>query len=117
MAFRVEKDAFGEVRVPANRLWGAQTQRSFDNFKISDHERMPPDLIKSMGIVKLAAARVNAGMGKLPDDLSNAIITAAQEVVDGTHADEFPLVVWYVIRESSCEIVACSETRPKIVCI
>lgn len=55
---------------------------------------MPLDLVHSMGIVKLAAARVNTAMGKLPDDVSNAVMAAAQEVIDGIHDDEFPLVVW-----------------------
>jgi fumarate hydratase, class II len=84
----------GEVKVPSKCLWGAQTQRSIENFKIGDNERMPLGLIHSMGIIKLAAARVNAAMGKLPNDISSALIQASEEVVNGKHDSEFPLVVW-----------------------
>lgn len=95
-SFRLEEDSLGEIHVPAGRLWGAQTQRSIEYFKIGDAERMPKGLIRSMGIVKLAAARVNKINGKISNELSNAILAAAEEVIDGVHDDEFPLVVWYV---------------------
>ena len=91
--FRTETDSFGPIEVPAARYWGAQTQRSLRNFKIGG-ERMPPSLVRALGIVKLAAARVNQGMGALDDRLAEAIGQAAQEVIDGAHAEEFPLVVW-----------------------
>ncbi|MGD9507581.1 MAG: class II fumarate hydratase [Geminicoccaceae bacterium] len=90
---RVETDSFGPIEVDADRLWGAQTQRSLQNFKIGG-ERMPPAMIRALGIVKLAAARVNGQLGQLDGKLGEAIINAAKEVVDGGLDQEFPLVVW-----------------------
>lgn len=90
---RQEKDAFGEISVPADRLWGAQTQRSLEHFAISS-ERMPDEMIQSLAEVKLACARVNQELGLLPAAKAEAIISAAEEVAEGRHADEFPLVVW-----------------------
>lgn len=90
---RVETDSLGEVDVPANRYWGAQTQRSFENFKIGG-ERMPKPLIRAFGILKKAAAMSNTELGALDAKLAEAIIQAAEEVIDGTLMDEFPLVVW-----------------------
>ncbi|MFO1070366.1 MAG: class II fumarate hydratase [Geminicoccaceae bacterium] len=92
-AVRIESDTFGPIEVPADRYWGAQTQRSLQNFKIGG-ERLPPALIRALGIVKLAAARVNMRLGELDPKLGEAIVKAAQEVVDGTLLDHFPLVVW-----------------------
>ena len=90
---RVETDSFGPIEVDADRLWGAQTQRSLQNFKIGG-ERMPAALIRALGIVKLAAARVNVGLGELDAKLGDAVSRAAQAVVDGKLDAEFPLVVW-----------------------
>jgi fumarate hydratase, class II len=90
---RVETDTFGPIEVPADRYWGAQTQRSLQNFRIGG-ERMPAPLVRALGIVKLAAARVNARTGELDARLGDAICRAAQEVVDGRLDGEFPLVVW-----------------------
>ena len=90
---RVETDSFGPIEVDADRLWGAQTQRSLQNFKIGG-ERMPPAMIRALGIVKLAAARVNMRLGEVEAKLGEAIGRAAQEVVDGRMDQEFPLVVW-----------------------
>ena len=90
---RVETDTFGPIEVDAHRYWGAQTQRSLQNFKIGG-ERMPPPLVRALGIVKLAAARVNARLGELDGKLAETIGRAAQEVIDGKLTDEFPLVVW-----------------------
>src|SRR4051812_5432249 len=90
---RVETDTFGPIEVPADHYWGAQTQRSLQNFRIGG-ERMPPALVRALGIVKLAAARVNQRMGGLEPRLGDAIEQAAREVVDGKLAGEFPLVVW-----------------------
>ena len=90
---RVETDTFGPIEVEAHRYWGAQTQRSLQNFKIGG-ERMPPALVRALGIVKLAAARVNGKLGELDGKLAETIARAAQEVVDGKLTDEFPLVVW-----------------------
>ncbi|MFL5277727.1 MAG: class II fumarate hydratase [Myxococcales bacterium] len=93
MAMRIEKDTFGNIEVPAERLWGAQTQRSLQNFKIST-EKMPPALIKALAQVKRAAAQVNIDLGVLDKKKGAAIIQAADEVVAGKHDGEFPLAVW-----------------------
>ena len=90
---RIESDSMGDVFVPADRYWGAQTQRSLQNFRIGG-ERMPPALITALGIQKLAAAKTNMELGLLPAELGQAICQAAQEVIDAQHDDEFPLVVW-----------------------
>ncbi len=90
---RIETDTFGPIEVPADRYWGAQTQRSLQNFKIGG-ERLPAPLVRAMGIVKLAAARVNVRMGQLDAKLGEAVGKASQEVVDGRLIDHFPLVVW-----------------------
>src|SRR6266567_4455319 len=91
--YRVEHDTFGDIRVPADKLWGAQTQRSLENFRISG-ERMPLELIRSLARVKRACALVNAELNALPADKANAIVAAADEVLAGKHDGEFPLVVW-----------------------
>jgi fumarate hydratase class II len=93
MENRIEKDSFGPIEVPAARLWGAQTQRSLHHFHIST-ERMAPELVAALAQVKRAAAAVNRSLGKLPADKADAIIRAADEVLDGRHPDEFPLAVW-----------------------
>src|SRR3954452_10994046 len=90
---RRERDSFGEIEVPADRYWGAQTQRSLENFPIGT-ERMPLPLIHALGIVKRAAAETNVELGSLPPKIAKAIIAAAQEVIDGKLDDHFPLVVW-----------------------
>ena len=90
---RVEQDTIGPVEVPAHRLWGAQTQRSLQNFAISG-ERQPREIIRALTVVKRAAAVVNARLGVLPQDRADAIVAAADEVLAGSHDDEFPLVVW-----------------------
>lgn len=90
---RIEHDSFGPVEVPAARYWGAQTGRSLHNFRIGT-EKMPRPLIRALGIIKRAAAETNRALGALDPRLAEAIITAAQEVIDGRHDDEFPLVVW-----------------------
>ncbi|ATQ74804.1 fumarate hydratase, class II [Massilia violaceinigra] len=93
METRIEKDSFGPIAVPAERLWGAQTQRSLEHFAIST-ERMAPELVAALAQVKRAAAAVNRSLGLLPADKADAIVKAADEVLDGRHPDEFPLVVW-----------------------
>ena len=91
---RIETDTMGEVHVPADRLWGAQTQRSLENFKIGT-DRMPLPLIHALALVKRASAQVNLDLGKFKDPaVGKAIIAAAEEVTAGQHDDEFPLVVW-----------------------
>jgi fumarate hydratase, class II len=90
---RTERDSFGPIDVPADRLWGAQTQRSLQFFAIGA-EKMPPELIRALAIVKRAAAGVNAGLAALPADIAQAIVAAADEVLGGRHPHEFPLSVW-----------------------
>jgi fumarate hydratase, class II len=91
--FRVETDSMGGVRVPAERLWGAQTQRSLHHFSIGD-DRMPTAVYRAYGIVKKAAARVNAELGRLPADKAKLIDHASDEVIAGKLDPEFPLFVW-----------------------
>ncbi|MGN2392360.1 class II fumarate hydratase [Pelomicrobium sp. G1] len=91
--FREEKDTMGVVRVPERALWGAQTQRSLENFRIGT-ERMPLELIRALARVKRAAATVNRDLGLLDARKAQAIIQAADEVIEGRHDDQFPLVVW-----------------------
>ena len=90
---RTETDSFGPIEVPADRYWGAQTERSRQNFKIG-HDRMPMPIIRALGIVKLAAAETNHELGLLDQRRARAIIRAAREVIDGELDDHFPLVVW-----------------------
>jgi fumarate hydratase, class II len=90
---RTETDSFGPIEVPADRYWGAQTQRSLQNFRIGG-ERMPDALIRAFGIQKKAAALANMALGILDEKLGRAIAEAAQEVIDGRLNDHFPLVVW-----------------------
>ena len=90
---RLEKDSFGTITVAADRLWGAQTQRSLEHFTISS-ERMPPELIHALAVVKHAGAQTNRELGLLPNDKAAAIMAAADEVAAGQHADQFPLAVW-----------------------
>ena len=90
---RTETDSFGPIEVPADRYWGAQTQRSLQNFRIGA-DRMPPPVVRAFGIVKKAAAIVNGEFGMLDGKLVDAITRAADEVIDGRLADHFPLVVW-----------------------
>ncbi|HEY3638076.1 MAG TPA: class II fumarate hydratase [Rhizomicrobium sp.] len=90
---RRETDSFGSIDVPADRYWGAQTERSRRNFRIGT-ERMPEPVIRALAIVKCAAARTNFALGELDGERSEAIARAAQEIIDGKLADNFPLVVW-----------------------
>jgi fumarate hydratase class II len=90
---RIEYDTFGPIEVPANKLWGAQTQRSLQNFAISG-ERMPVQLIRALALVKKAAALVNMDLKAIDPKLGNAIVAAADEIIAGQHDNEFPLVVW-----------------------
>src|SRR3954464_11246234 len=90
---RTETDSFGPLEVAADRYWGAQTERSRQNFRIG-HDRMPMPIIRALGIVKLAAAQTNRELGLLDQRRADAIIRAAREVIDGKFDDHFPLVGW-----------------------
>jgi fumarate hydratase class II len=92
-ATRTETDSFGPIEVPADHYWGAQTQRSLQNFKIGG-EKMPKPIVRALGLVKMAAAQVNKDMGLLDGKLADAISSAAKEVIEGKLDDQFPLVVW-----------------------
>ena len=93
MNTRIETDTMGEVAVPTEAYWGAQTQRSRDNFKIGG-ETLPAPLIRAMALVKKAAAQTNAALGRLDEARKNLIVQAADEILAGKLADQFPLVVW-----------------------
>src|ERR1043165_2138443 len=90
---RTETDTFGPIEVAADRYWGAQTQRSLENFRIGE-EHMPVPLVRALGLVKRAAAEVNRELGILDAKRARAIVAGAQEVIDGKLASHFPLVVW-----------------------
>ncbi|CAH9098639.1 unnamed protein product [Cuscuta epithymum] len=93
-SFREERDTFGPIQVPSDKLWGAQTQRSLHNFEIGgDRERMPEPIIRAFGVLKKCAAKVNMEYGLEPS-IGKAIMQAAQEVADGKLNDHFPLVIW-----------------------
>ena len=93
MSFRIETDTMGDMPVPSDRYYGAQTARSLENFKIGG-DRFPREMIRALGIAKLAAARTNVALGELAPEKAELIEQAAQEVVDGALDDHFPLVVW-----------------------
>ena len=93
MEYRIESDSMGEMKVPADAYWGAQTQRSRQNFKIGGH-RFPREFIYALGTIKKACALVNAELGQLDQKLADAIVQAADEVIEGKLDDHFPLVVW-----------------------
>ena len=90
---RIERDTLGEIAVPADRYWGAQTQRALQNFKIGE-ERMPRPLLRALGIIKHASATVNEALGALEEKRADAIRQAAQEVIEGALNAHFPLLVW-----------------------
>ncbi|QCP59508.1 class II fumarate hydratase [Pantoea sp. SO10] len=92
-ANRIEKDSMGPIEVPADKLWGAQTQRSLEHFKIST-EKMPVALVHALALTKRAAAQVNQDLGLLPANRAQAILKAADEVLADKHSEEFPLAIW-----------------------
>jgi len=91
--YRIETDSLGEVKVDSSKYWGAQTERSLNNFRIGT-EKMPKSLVKALGILKKAAASTNIEIAGLDEKIGNAIIQAADEVIDGKLDEHFPLVVW-----------------------
>src|SRR5437868_481678 len=90
---RIETDSMGEISVPANKYWGAQTERSLHHFDIG-HDIMPRELMHAFGILKKAAALTNLELGKLPEDKAKLIVQAAEEVSSSKLDDHFPLHVW-----------------------
>ncbi len=93
MDYRIEKDSMGEMKVPADKYWAAQTQRSYENFRIGG-EIMPREITHAFGILKKAAAMANFALGKMDEEKKNAICAACDEVISGKLYDNFPLVVW-----------------------
>ena len=93
MEYRIEKDTMGEVKVPADKYWAAQTERSYENFRIGG-EIMPREITHAFGILKKAAAKANYNLGKLTEEKLDAIVAACDEVIAGKLNDHFPLVVW-----------------------
>ena len=94
MEYRIEHDSMGEMKVPADRYWGAQTQRSLQNFEIGT-EKMPKEIVKAFGILKKSAAIANYNLNKLSEEKKNAIVAVCDEIISGKHTDkEFPLAVW-----------------------
>src|SRR3989338_9966627 len=93
MNIRIETDSFGEIKVHAKAYWGAQTQRSLENFKIG-YERFQSEFIRAYALVKQAAAYVNGELGEISPEISQLIQEAAGEISEGQHLDQFPLAVW-----------------------
>jgi fumarate hydratase class II len=94
MAFRIEKDTMGDVKVPADKLWGAQTERSRNNFKIGIAASMPLEVVYGFAYLKKAAAYTNCELGVLPQEKRDLIAAACDEILEGKHDDQFPLVIW-----------------------
>ncbi|HQU96412.1 MAG TPA: lyase family protein, partial [Saprospiraceae bacterium] len=95
MDFRIEKDTLGLVKVPADKYWGAQTQRSIENFDIArDIDKMPHEIIEAFAFLKKAAAITNCDAGVLPEEKKNLIAQVCDEILAGNLDDQFPLVVW-----------------------
>ena len=90
MGYRIERDSMGEIQVPDDKLWGAQTQRSLEHFRIGS-EKMPQELVLVTGVIKRAAAEVNKELGVLPPKIADAIIAACDELAAGELAGNFPL--------------------------
>ncbi len=94
MEYRIEKDTMGEVKVPADKYWGAQTQRSRDNFKIGPEASMPLEVVYGFAYLKKAAAHTNCALGVLTEEKRDLISAVCEEILEGKHDDQFPLVVW-----------------------
>ncbi|MEJ2585351.1 MAG: class II fumarate hydratase [Robiginitalea sp.] len=94
MEFRIEKDTMGEVKVPADKYWGAQTERSRNNFKIGPEGSMPLEIIRGFAYLKKAAAYANCELGVLPETKRDLIAQVCEEILEGKHDDQFPLVIW-----------------------
>ncbi len=94
MQYRIEKDTMGEVKVPADKLWGAQTERSFENFKIGPKASMPLEIIYGFAYLKKAAAYTNCELGVLSEEKRDLIAKVCDEILEGKHDDQFPLVIW-----------------------
>ena len=94
MSFRIEKDTMGKVEVPSDKYWGAQTERSRNNFKIGPSASMPLDIVYGFAYLKKAAAYANHELGVLDEKKRDLIASVCDEILDGKHDDQFPLVIW-----------------------
>lgn len=95
MEYRIEKDTMGEVKVPAEKYWGAQTERSRNNFKIGgEHQKMPLEVVRGFAYLKKAAAHANCDLGVLSEEKRDIISKVCDEVLAGELDDQFPLVIW-----------------------
>jgi fumarate hydratase, class II len=94
MEYRIEKDTMGEVKVPADKYWGAQTERSRNNFKIGSPASMPIEIIYGFAYLKKAAARTNCALGVLSEEKRDLISASCDEILEGKLDDQFPLVIW-----------------------
>ena len=94
MEYRIEKDTMGDVKVPSNRYWGAQTERSRNNFKIGPAASMPIEIVHAFAYLKKAAAYTNAELGVLDITKRDLISSVCDEIISGLHDEEFPLVIW-----------------------
>ena len=94
MKYRIEKDTMGEVNVPSEKYWGAQTQRSINNFKIGSSGSMPIEIIYGFAYLKKAAAHANTELGVLSKEKCDLISTVCDEILEGKHDEQFPLVIW-----------------------
>ncbi|MAD31683.1 MAG: class II fumarate hydratase, partial [Cryomorphaceae bacterium] len=94
MEYRIEQDTMGEVKVPADKYWGAQTERSRNNFKIGPAGTMPLEIIEGFAYLKKAAAFANCDAGVLPVEKRDLIASVCDEILEGKHKDQFPLVIW-----------------------
>ena len=94
MEYRIEKDTLGEVKVPADKLWGAQTERSRNNFKIGRPASMPIEIVHGFAYLKKGAAYANHELGVLPEEKRDLIAKVCDEILEGKHDDQFPLVIW-----------------------
>ena len=94
MPYRIEKDTMGEVKVPAEKYWGAQTERSRNNFKIGPEGTMPKEVIYGFAYLKKAAAYANCELGVLSGEKRDLIARVCDEILEGIHDDQFPLVIW-----------------------
>ena len=94
MDYRIEHDTMGEVKVPSDTLWGAQTERSRNNFKIGDAASMPLEIIHAFAFLKKAAAHTNHELGVLDENKKDLISQVCDEIIEGVHNDQFPLVAW-----------------------
>jgi len=94
MNYRIEKDTMGDVQVPSEKYWGAQTQRSINNFKIGGESSMPLEIIYGFAYLKKAAAHTNCKLGILSEEKRDLISKVCDEILEGKHDDQFPLVIW-----------------------